>query len=62
MKYTIKDLKKEFNTDAQCVKFVFENRYGENLKCPQCEADGKFYFIESRKRFYSGTYFGATLR
>ena len=51
MKYTIKDLKKEFNTDAQCVKFVFENRYGLDLACPQCKATGKFYFIESRKRF-----------
>ena len=51
MKYAIKDLKKEFNTDAQCVKFVFENRYGLDFACPQCKATGKFYFIESRKRF-----------
>lgn len=51
MKYTIKDLKKEFNTDAQCVRFVFENRYGKDFVCPQCKATGKFYFIESRKRF-----------
>lgn len=51
MKYTIKDLKKEFNTDAQCVKFVFENRYGKDFVCPACKATGKFYFIESRKRF-----------
>jgi len=51
MKYTIKDLKKEFNTDAQCVKFVFENRYGKDFACPKCKATGKFYFIESRKRF-----------
>jgi len=51
MKYTIKDLKREFNTDAQCVKFVFENRYGKDFACPSCKATGKFYFIESRKRF-----------
>lgn len=51
MKYTIKDLKKEFNTDAQCVKFVFDNRYGKDFTCPSCKQAGKFYQIKGRKRF-----------
>jgi hypothetical protein len=51
MRYTIKDFKKEFNTDAQCVRFVFTNRYGKDYECPQCHEKGKFYLIENRKRF-----------
>lgn len=50
MKYTIKQLRTEFGTDAKCLQFVFDNRY-KNFICPQCKATGKFYLIESRKRF-----------
>ena len=50
MKYTIKQLRAEFGTDAKCLQFVFNNRY-KAFVCPQCKAIGKFYLIESRKRF-----------
>ena len=50
MKYTIKQLRTEFGTDAKCLQFVFDNRYKDFI-CPQCKATGKFYLIESRKRF-----------
>jgi len=50
MKYTIKQLRAEFGTDAKCLQFVFDNRYKDFI-CPQCKATGKFYLIESRKRF-----------
>lgn len=31
MKYTIKTLRQEFGTDARCLQFVFDNRYGKKL-------------------------------
>jgi transposase-like protein len=51
MKYTIKQLRAEFGTDAKCLQFVFDNRYGKDFTCPNCKATGRFYPIESRKRF-----------
>jgi hypothetical protein len=51
MKYSIKNLRQEFGIDAKCLQFVFDNRYGKEFVCPQCKATGKFYLIESRKRF-----------
>ncbi len=51
MKYTVKHLRAEFGTDAKCLQFVFDNRYGKDFVCPQCKATGKFYLIASRKRF-----------
>ena len=51
MKYTIKHLRIEFATDAKCLQYVFDNRYGKKFKCPQCQQKGKFYLIEGRKRF-----------
>lgn len=51
MKYTIKHLRAELGTDNKCLQFVFDNRYGKKFQCPNCEQKGKFYLIESRKRF-----------
>ena len=51
MKYTIKNLRNEFSNDNKCLQFVFDNRYGKKFECPQCQQKGKFYLIESRKRF-----------
>jgi len=51
MKYTIKNLHSEFSTDKKCLQFIFDNRYGKKFECPDCKKTGKFYLIESRKRF-----------
>lgn len=49
--YSLKNLRKEFNTDEKCLQVMFDNRYGKKFVCPQCEQVGKFYPIEGRKRF-----------
>jgi transposase len=49
--YSLKDLRREFNTDSKCLKAMFDYRYGKAFVCPKCQKSGKFYLIESRKRF-----------
>lgn len=49
--YSLKDLRREFSTDSKCLQAMFDYRYGKALACPQCQKTGKFYLIESRKRF-----------
>lgn len=49
--YSLKDLRREFNTDSKCLQAMFDYRYGKAFACPKCQKTGKFYLIESRKRF-----------
>ena len=50
MRYTIKDLQKQFPNDDACLDAIFEMRYGDVTACPKCGAvDTKFYRVKGRK-------------
>lgn len=49
--YTIKMFRTDYNTNEKCLRAIFNNRYGKNFECPKCQTKGKWYLIESRKRF-----------
>src|SRR3990167_9941507 len=56
--YTIKMFRKEYNTNEQCIKAIFLNRYGKKFECPKCHTKSNWYLIESRKRFDCSCGFG----
>jgi transposase len=47
----MKNLKNQYGTEKQCLEAVFLNRYGKRYECPQCHLKGKWYLIDTRKRF-----------
>jgi len=52
MRYTIDQFNKEYPYDLDCLKAVFQNRYGDLKACPKCGvADPKFYRVSMRKSF-----------
>lgn len=50
MRYTIKDLQKQFPNEDACLDAVFDMRYGDVTTCPKCGViDTKFYRVKGRK-------------
>lgn len=49
MRYTFKDLQKQFPDDDACLDAIFEMRYGDVEFCPKCAAETKFYRVTGRK-------------
>lgn len=50
MRYTIKDLKKDYPNDDVCLDSIFQNRYGDVKDCPSCGVvNTKFYRVRGRK-------------
>ena len=56
MRYTIKDLRRDFPDDESCLQYIFDNRYGDLKTCPKCGVVGtKFYRIKTRMSFKCAT-------
>jgi transposase len=52
MRYTVKDLKRDFPDDEACLQLIFGSRYGDLKTCPKCGTVGaKFYRIKTRMSF-----------
>ena len=51
MKYTIKSFNKEYSNNNACLKKIFEQRYKDLDKCPNCKRKTKFYKTSNRKCF-----------
>ena len=51
MKYTFKQFNKEYPNDDACLLKIFNNRYGNLKKCPECKQSTKFHKISDRKCF-----------
>ena len=49
--YTIKDLKRDFGTERQCLEYLLILKCRKNNHCPTCDKYTKFYFVKSKKRF-----------
>lgn len=50
-KYTRKDLEKDYPTEDSCLEAIYQNRYGNDFACPNCNKSGKFHKIAGRKRY-----------
>lgn len=48
MKYTITKFHKDFLDDDACLAYLFQQRYGKNCRCPNCQKTG-FYRVNGRK-------------
>lgn len=48
MKYTIRKFHKDFPDDDACLAYLFQQRYGKNCLCPNCQKTG-FYRVKGRK-------------
>jgi len=56
MRYTIKDLRRDFPDDETCLQLIFDGRYGDLKTCPKCGVVGtKFYRIKTRMAFKCAT-------
>jgi transposase-like protein len=56
MRYTIKDLQREFPDDEACLQLIFDSRYGNIKTCPKCGTVGtKLYRIKTRMSFKCST-------
>jgi transposase-like protein len=48
MKYTIKDFHKQFRNDADCLAYIYAQRYPQGATCEKCEVQGNFYPVISK--------------
>lgn len=56
MRYTIKDLRRDFPNDEACLQLIFDSRFGNIKTCPKCGTVGtKFYRIKTRMSFKCAT-------
>ena len=52
MRYTLKDMQKQFPDDAACLDMIFESRYGALKACPRCGiVSPKFYRLKTRMAY-----------
>jgi len=51
MKYTIKQLNKDFPNDDACLEYIFKARFGNNPACPKCKKTNSFYKISKRRAY-----------
>ena len=51
MKYTIKDFHEQFKTDADCLAYIYAQRFQEGATCQQCGVKGHFYPVEGRRSY-----------
>lgn len=49
MKYTIKDLRRDFSDDDTCLDYIFRTGHGDRFKCPSCKKEGHYYRVKKRK-------------
>lgn len=50
MKYTIKDLQKDFPNDDVCLDYIFNRRFNKEYKC-KCGKSSCFYKVNNRKTY-----------
>ena len=48
-KYTIKDFRRQYPTDAACLDKIFKIRYGSIIYCPECTCETEFRRIPTRR-------------
>ncbi len=52
MRYTLKDMQKQFPDDDACLQLIFDSRYGEIKACPKCGVvNVKFYRVKKRMAY-----------
>jgi transposase-like protein len=52
MRYTLKDMQKQFPSDEACLQMIFESRYGHLKACPKCGVvSPKYYRIKKRMAY-----------
>lgn len=51
MKYTIKDLNKQFPEDKACLAYIFQRRYPNGAKCSGCNRKDTFYPVTGRRSY-----------
>jgi transposase len=51
MKYTIKDLNKQFPDDGACLEYIFRRRYPTGLKCRSCQRVDRFSPVYKRRSY-----------
>ncbi|HXD01282.1 MAG TPA: IS1595 family transposase [Verrucomicrobiae bacterium] len=50
-KYTIRDFNEQFKTDADCLQYLFEQRYPDGGTCEKCSKSGCFHPIKDRRQY-----------
>lgn len=48
MKYTIKAFNKQFKTDADCLEYIYKQRFPQGATCEKCGVQGNFYPVCSK--------------
>lgn len=48
-KFTIKQFHETYPDDAACLAAIFQHRYGDLTKCPECKKETRFYRVKKRK-------------
>jgi transposase len=52
MRYTIKDFNKQFKTDADCLAYIYQQRYPEGgATCEKCGKKGHFRAVTGRRSY-----------
>ncbi len=51
MRYTIKDFNKQFKSDADCLRHIFNARYPEGLTCEKCSRREDWYQVLGRRAY-----------
>ena len=52
MKYTFKEVQKEYPNDDACLGSIMQRRYGDTPTCPGCRVVGtKFYRVSGRRAY-----------
>jgi transposase len=50
-KFSIKQFNNRFPDDAACLEEIKQLRFGNNLNCPKCKKDNKFYRVTGRSAY-----------
>jgi transposase len=51
MKYTIKNFNEQFKTDADCLQYLFEQRFPDGGTCEKCGKSGCFHLMTGRRQY-----------
>jgi transposase len=50
-RYTYKDFQTQFASDADCLRFIYEQRYPQGATCKACGTQGHFYPVQGRRSY-----------
>jgi transposase len=51
MKYTIRDFNEQFQTDADCLKYIFDQQFPDGVTCEKCSKKDCFHPITGRRQY-----------